>query len=79
MRACVRAGRAAPFSRLSTRGDRGASNLLAKTAPDSKALFVGGTVALALREQMVQADEEIPTNEWDRLPDSLITPDGIYE
>ncbi|POY70545.1 hypothetical protein BMF94_6459 [Rhodotorula taiwanensis] len=37
------------------------------------------TVALALREQMVQADEEIPTNEWDRLPDSLITPDGIYE
>ncbi|BGP52571.1 hypothetical protein JCM8202_004931 [Rhodotorula sphaerocarpa] len=37
------------------------------------------TVALALREQMVQPGEEIPTDEWDRLPDTLITPDGVYE
>ncbi|GAA6010267.1 hypothetical protein JCM10207_005694 [Rhodosporidiobolus poonsookiae] len=34
------------------------------------------TVALALRAQMVQDDEAIPTNEWDRLPDILLTPDG---
>ncbi|TNY23806.1 hypothetical protein DMC30DRAFT_280545 [Rhodotorula diobovata] len=34
------------------------------------------TVALALREQMVQEGEEIPLNEWDRLVDVLVTPDG---
>lgn len=34
------------------------------------------TVALALHAQMVQDGEEIPTNEWDRLPDILLTPDG---
>uniref|UniRef100_A0A0K3C9G6 5-formyltetrahydrofolate cyclo-ligase n=1 Tax=Rhodotorula toruloides TaxID=5286 RepID=A0A0K3C9G6_RHOTO len=37
------------------------------------------TVALALKAQMVQDGEEIPTNEWDRLPDVLITPDGLYK
>lgn len=38
------------------------------------------TVALALTEQMVRPDqgEEIPTNEWDRLADEVITPDEIY-
>ncbi|GAA5854963.1 hypothetical protein JCM8547_002324 [Rhodosporidiobolus lusitaniae] len=35
------------------------------------------TVALALSAQMVQEGEEIPTNEWDRLPDYLLTPKGI--
>ncbi|GAA5966098.1 hypothetical protein JCM8115_004931 [Rhodotorula mucilaginosa] len=37
-------------------------------------------VALALTEQMVRPDqgEEIPTNEWDRLADEVITPDEIY-
>ncbi|GAA5917948.1 hypothetical protein JCM6882_004135 [Rhodosporidiobolus microsporus] len=34
------------------------------------------TVALALRAQMAQEGEEIPTNEWDRLPEILLTPDG---
>ncbi|GAA5827115.1 hypothetical protein JCM11251_001123 [Rhodosporidiobolus azoricus] len=34
------------------------------------------TVALALRAQMAQEGEEIPTNEWDRLPEVLLTPDG---
>ncbi|GAA5878930.1 hypothetical protein JCM1840_000844 [Sporobolomyces johnsonii] len=34
------------------------------------------TVALALTAQMVQEGEEIPTNEWDRLPDVLLTPKG---
>ncbi|GAA5899321.1 5-formyltetrahydrofolate cyclo-ligase [Sporobolomyces salmoneus] len=34
------------------------------------------TVALALQEQMVKEGEEIPTNEWDRLPDMLLTPKG---
>ncbi|GAA5890471.1 hypothetical protein JCM16303_004213 [Sporobolomyces ruberrimus] len=34
------------------------------------------TVALALEEQMVRDGEEIPTNEWDRLPDVLLTPQG---
>jgi len=33
-------------------------------------------VALALRAQMVQDGEEIPLNEWDRLVDVLVTPDG---
>ncbi|GAA6041629.1 hypothetical protein JCM8097_007777 [Rhodosporidiobolus ruineniae] len=33
-------------------------------------------VALALRAQMVQDGEEIPTNEWDRLVEVLLTPDG---
>lgn len=37
------------------------------------------TVALALKAQMVLDGEEIPTNEWDRLPDVLITPDGVYK
>ncbi|BGO88539.1 hypothetical protein NBRC10512_003363 [Rhodotorula toruloides] len=37
------------------------------------------TVALALKAQLVQDGEEIPTNEWDRLPDVLITPDGLYK
>lgn len=37
-------------------------------------------VALALTEQMVRPDqgEEIPTNEWDRLADEVITPDQTY-
>ncbi|KWU41589.1 nagb/rpia/CoA transferase-like protein [Rhodotorula sp. JG-1b] len=37
-------------------------------------------VALALTEQMVRPDqgEEIPTNEWDRLADEVITPDETY-
>ncbi|GAA6007582.1 5-formyltetrahydrofolate cyclo-ligase [Rhodotorula paludigena] len=34
------------------------------------------TVALALGAQMVQDGEEIPMNEWDRLPDVLLTPEG---
>ncbi|GAA5891791.1 hypothetical protein JCM8208_002886 [Rhodotorula glutinis] len=34
------------------------------------------TVALALRAQMVQDGEAIPLNEWDRLVDVLVTPDG---
>ncbi|GAA5923442.1 5-formyltetrahydrofolate cyclo-ligase [Sporobolomyces koalae] len=34
------------------------------------------TVALALEAQMVQEGELIPTNEWDRLPDVLLTPQG---
>ncbi|BGP12291.1 hypothetical protein JCM10213_000013 [Rhodosporidiobolus nylandii] len=34
------------------------------------------TAALALRAQMVQEGEDIPTNEWDRLPELLLTPDG---
>lgn len=33
-------------------------------------------VALALRAQMVQDGEAIPLNEWDRLVDVLVTPDG---
>ncbi|GAA5829512.1 hypothetical protein JCM5353_001277 [Sporobolomyces roseus] len=33
------------------------------------------TVALALNAQMAQEGEEIPTNEFDRLPDVLLTPD----
>jgi len=32
-------------------------------------------VALALNAQMVQDGEQIPTNEFDRLPDVLLTPD----
>lgn len=32
-------------------------------------------VALALNAQMAQEGEEIPTNEFDRLPDVLLTPD----
>ncbi|BGP44364.1 hypothetical protein JCM10450v2_000175 [Rhodotorula kratochvilovae] len=34
------------------------------------------TVALALGAQMVQDGEEIPLNEWDRLVDVLVTPEG---
>ncbi|GAA6061999.1 hypothetical protein JCM10212_004277 [Sporobolomyces blumeae] len=34
------------------------------------------TVALALSAQMVREGEDIPTNEWDRLPDILVTPNG---
>jgi 5-formyltetrahydrofolate cyclo-ligase len=33
-------------------------------------------VALALEAQMVREGEEIPTNEWDRLPEVLLTPEG---
>ncbi|GAA5882227.1 hypothetical protein JCM3774_000970 [Rhodotorula dairenensis] len=37
-------------------------------------------IALALREQMVRPDqgEQIPTGEWDRLADEVITPDETY-
>ncbi|GAA5835048.1 hypothetical protein JCM3766R1_002081 [Sporobolomyces carnicolor] len=34
------------------------------------------TVALALAEQMAKEGEDIPTNEWDRLPEVLLTPDA---
>ncbi|GAA5949939.1 hypothetical protein JCM3765_007744 [Sporobolomyces pararoseus] len=34
------------------------------------------TVALALEEQMAKEGEDIPTNEWDRLPEVLLTPEG---
>ncbi|GAA5975034.1 hypothetical protein JCM11641_000003 [Rhodosporidiobolus odoratus] len=36
------------------------------------------TIALALRAQLVREEdgEHIPTNEWDRLPEILLTPDG---
>jgi hypothetical protein len=32
--------------------------------------------ALALRSQLVLEGEEIPTEEWDKVPDVLVTPDG---
>ncbi|GAA6011804.1 hypothetical protein JCM11491_000756 [Sporobolomyces phaffii] len=35
------------------------------------------TVALALAAQMLQEGEAIPTNEWDRLVEALITPQGL--
>jgi len=39
-----------------------------------------GTAALALSGQILQPGEEIPTNdEWDRIPDVLVTPDGIIQ
>jgi len=34
------------------------------------------SVALALEEQLVKEGEDIPTNEWDRLPEVLLTPVG---